>query len=66
MTSSKNDWKETKSKIKAKFGKLSDSEIDGLNGHMDQLPLKVQKAYKYEQAKAEEECKTFTESLKKN
>lgn len=66
MTSSKNDWKETKSKIKAKFGKLSDSDIDSLNGHMDQLPSKVQKAYQYDQAKAEQECKTFTDSLKKS
>jgi uncharacterized protein YjbJ (UPF0337 family) len=65
MTSSKNDWKETKSKIKAKFGKLSDSDIDGLNGHMDQLPTKVQKAYQYDKAKTDEECKSFTNSLKK-
>ena len=41
MTSTKNDWKETKGKIKAKFGKLSDADIDGLNGHMDQLTSKV-------------------------
>ncbi len=65
MTSSKNDWKETKSKIKAKFGKLSDSDIEGLNGHMDQLSSKVQKIYQYDQAKADQECKTFTDSLKK-
>lgn len=64
MTSSKNEWKETKGKIKAKFGKLSDSDIEGLHGHMDQLPSKVQKAYKYEKAKAELECKNFTDSLK--
>ena len=66
MTSSKNDWKETKSKIKAKFGKLSDSDIDGLNGYMDQLPKKVQKAYQYDEGTAEQECKTFTNSLKKS
>ncbi len=65
MTSSKNDWKEKKSKIKAKFGKLSDSDIDGLKGHMSQLVIKVQKAYEYDKAKAEQECKTFTEALKK-
>jgi uncharacterized protein YjbJ (UPF0337 family) len=65
MTSSKNDWKETKGKIKAKFGKLSDSDIDGLNGHMDQLTVKVQKAYEYDKPKADKECKAFTDSLKK-
>ena len=66
MTSSKNDWKETRGKIKAKFGKLSDSDIDGLNGHMDQLSAKVQKAYEYDKTKAEKECKDFTESLKES
>ncbi len=65
MTSSKNDWKETKSKIKTKFEKLSDSDIDGLKGHMDQLPTKVQKAYEYDKSKAEQECKAFMENLKK-
>lgn len=66
MTSTQNDWKETKDKIKARFGKLSDSDIDGLNSHMDQLSTKVQKAYEYDKTKAEKECKDFTESLKKS
>lgn len=66
MSSSKNDWKETKSKIKAKFNKLSDSDIDSLNGHMDQLPSKLEKTYQYDKEKAEKEGKSFTESLKKN
>lgn len=66
MTSSKNDWKETKTKIKARFSKLSDSDVDELNGHMDQLPKKVQKAYEYDKAKAQIECKSFTDSLKKS
>ncbi len=66
MTAEKNDWEETKSKIKAKFGKLSDSDIEGLKGHMDQLPVKIQKVYQYDKVKAEEESKAFTDSLKKN
>jgi len=66
MTSTKNDWKETKSKIRTKFGKLSDSDIEGLNGHMDQLSSKVQKVYEYDKEKAEQECKVFNDSLKKS
>ena len=66
MTSSKSDWKETRSKIKAKFSKLSDAEVEGLNGHMEQLQSKVQKAYNYDSSKAERECKVFNESLKKS
>lgn len=65
MTSRKNDWKETKSKIKSKFGKLNDSDIEALNGHMDQLSVKVQKVYEYDMARAVKECKSFTDSLKK-
>lgn len=63
MTQTAN-WKEVKGKIKAKFGKLSDSDIDGLNGHMDRLQGKVQKAYNYSEDKAKQECKTFNESIK--
>jgi len=65
MTASKNDWKETKSKIKAKFGKLSDSDIEGLQGHMNLLTSKVQKAYDYDKSRAEKECKSFNDSLRK-
>ena len=56
---SKEEWKEVKNKIKTKFGKLSDSDIDGLNGHMDRLASKVQKVYSYDQSKAARECKEF-------
>ena len=66
MTSSKNDWKGMKSLLKAKFSKLSDFDINGLNGHMDQLSIKIQKVYAYDKVKAEQECKVFYESIKKS
>lgn len=66
MTATKNDWKETKKKLKTTFGKLSDSEIEGLNGHMDQLSSRLQKVYEYNKLKAEKECKNFNDSLKKS
>jgi uncharacterized protein YjbJ (UPF0337 family) len=47
--------KRPKPKNKAKFGKLSDSDIDGLRGYMNQFPVKVQKAYEYDKTKAEKE-----------
>ncbi len=59
------EWKELKGRIKAKFGKLSDSEIESLNGHMDRLQAKVQKAYGYAEEKAKQECKSFNTSVKK-
>lgn len=61
----KPDWKELKGQIKNKFSKLSDSDVEGLKGNMDQLPKKVQKVYNYDQAKAEKECKAFNESIKR-
>ena len=64
MTQTSN-WKEVKGKIKEKFGKLSDSDIEGLNGHMDRLQGMVQKTYNYSEDKAKQECKDFNEPVKK-
>lgn len=61
----KKDWPELKEKIKSKFVKLSDSDVEDLNGHMDRLTSKVRNVYNYDQKKAESECKTFNASLKK-
>lgn len=56
-------WKNLKEKIRAKFEKLSDSDIESLNGHMERLQAKVQKAYAYTKEKSEQECKSFNETL---
>ena len=64
MASSKNEWKVTKSKIKEKFGKLSNADIDGLNGHLERLSVIVQKIYGYDKVKTESECKEFLAKLK--
>ena len=66
MRSESDNWNETKGKIKAKYGKLSDSDIEGLNGHMDQLTTKLQKTYQYDKVRADQESRAFNESLKKN
>jgi len=67
MSDKKNetDWAAVKNQIKSKFPKLSEKDVDGLNGHMDLLVSKVQKAYAYDKTKAEKECKTFKETLNK-
>ena len=59
----KSDWTDLKGKIRTKFGKFNDTEIESLNGHMDQLSSKVQKVYGYATEKAEQECKDFNASL---
>lgn len=55
-------WSSVKQKIKTKFGKFSETELEGFNGHLDQLPAKVQKMYGYDKEKAERECKEFVKA----
>ncbi len=59
----KSEWSTVKGKIKEKFGKFNDADIESLNGHMDQLQSKVQKVYSYSEDKAKAECKSFNDSL---
>lgn len=59
----KPDWKGLKVKIKNKFGKLSDSDINGLEGHMNLLSSKVKTAYNYDQGRADKEVKAFNDTL---
>ena len=61
----KPEWKELKVKIQNKFGKLSEQDLEGLNGHMDKLTSTVQKVYNYDQKRAEQECKAFNETLER-
>jgi uncharacterized protein YjbJ (UPF0337 family) len=61
---SKEEWSKVRSKIETKFDKLSGSQIDSLEGHMDQLTSTVKKAYSYDEDKAVQECNAFNESLK--
>ncbi len=60
----KKNWNELRGKIKRKFGKLNDTQLDSLQGHMDKLTSTVQKVYNYDKVKAEQECKSFTQSIK--
>lgn len=57
------EWNVVKGKIKTKFGKFNDADIESLKGHMDQLQSKVQKVYNYSEDKAKAECKAFNASL---
>ncbi|NCN27633.1 hypothetical protein GW915_08675 [bacterium] len=56
-------WPEVKLKIKEKFSKLSDRDIDGVKGSIDKLTSKVENVYHYTKGKAQTECKPFTASL---
>jgi len=44
LGSSRRDWKQFKGKIKEKWGKLTDSDLDQIAGKRDQLAGKLQKS----------------------
>lgn len=39
------NWKKLKGKIKEKWGKLTDDELDVINGKKNQLSVKLQEKY---------------------
>lgn len=60
-------WKDIKGKIRAKFGKLTDDDVEGFKGNMDQMVGKIQKVYGYAKDRAEQEYNelkaSFTHSV---
>lgn len=57
------NWKQLKGKIKAKWGDLTDDEIDTINGRREELLGKIQKAYGVGQEEAERQIHEFERSL---
>jgi len=55
----KGQWKQMSGKIKAKWGKFTDNELDQLAGQKDQLVGKLQEKYGYEKSRAEREVDDF-------
>jgi uncharacterized protein YjbJ (UPF0337 family) len=41
------NWKMTKGKVKEQWGKLTDDDLDVINGRRDQLEGKIQERYGY-------------------
>src|SRR5882724_10917508 len=54
-------WREMKGKVKEQWGKLTDDDLDKIEGTSDQLLGLLQQRYGYAREKAEEEYKRFTE-----
>ncbi len=59
----KSDWTDMKSKIKARFGKLTDETIESLKGNLEPLSGKLQSAYGYAKEQADKEIVGFKSSL---
>jgi uncharacterized protein YjbJ (UPF0337 family) len=51
----KGNWKDFTGKLRAKWGKLTDNDLEVIAGKKDQLIGKLQTLYGYEKDKAEKE-----------
>lgn len=59
----RSDWTEFNSKIKARFGKLTDESIESLKGNVDLLSAKLQSVYGYAKEQADKECAGFKATI---
>jgi uncharacterized protein YjbJ (UPF0337 family) len=54
----KGKWNQMKGSVKQWWGKLTDDDIQRIDGSYDKLVGKVQERYGYTKEEAEKECKT--------
>ena len=59
------NWNVLKGKVKEKWGKLTDDDIDVIRGKRDQLIGAIQKRYGYARDQAEREADDFSRELEK-
>jgi uncharacterized protein YjbJ (UPF0337 family) len=55
-------WKQMKGKVRERWGKLTDDEMDQIGGKKDQLVGKIQERYGYAKDRAEKEVNEFCRS----
>jgi uncharacterized protein YjbJ (UPF0337 family) len=53
------NWKEFRGKAKVQWGKLTDDDLDVINGNRDQLEGRLQKQYGYAKDKAKAEVDSW-------
>ena len=49
------DWKQVKGKVREQWGKLTDDDLDVINGNQDQLEGRLQQRYGYAKDQASKE-----------
>jgi uncharacterized protein YjbJ (UPF0337 family) len=52
-------WRQLKGSVRAQWGKLTDDEIDRINGNAEKLVGLVQERYGYEKQRAQQEVDSF-------
>jgi len=55
----KGQWNQLKGEVKVKWGKLTDDDLEKIEGHFDKLVGKLQEKYGYSKEKAEREADQF-------
>jgi uncharacterized protein YjbJ (UPF0337 family) len=53
------NWKQLKGQVKEKWGKLTDDDLDVIEGKKDQLVGRLQERYGYSKEQAEKELKIW-------
>ena len=56
-------WNELKRKIKLRWSRFTESEIELFNGNLALIPENIKKSYGYSNAKVEQEYQDFIKSL---
>lgn len=59
-------WTELKGKIKEKWGKLTDDDLDVIEGRRDQLAGAITKRYGYAKEQAEQQVRDFSDALSRD
>ena len=57
-------WKQVKGQVKEKWGKLTDDELDKMNGRRDQLEGKIQERYGIAKDQAKKDVDNWFNALK--
>jgi uncharacterized protein YjbJ (UPF0337 family) len=58
-TSLKGMWNQVKGEAKVQWGRLTDDDLDQIEGNAEKLMGKIQERYGYERDRAEREVKQF-------
>ena len=56
-------WKQLKGSIRQKWGKLTDDDLDRLDGNQQYLSGRLQERYGWAKDRADDEIRTFEQSL---
>jgi uncharacterized protein YjbJ (UPF0337 family) len=59
------NWMQLKGKIKAEWGKLTDDQLDQVNGNADMLAGKIQEAYGVSRDEAERRISAWDSAARK-